>query len=144
MAVHGRARTIRVLVPEPGRRALDDDEFAGCEVWGTAVGSGGATGRYLAPPVASHTIKDACVRVEIAGSDPTAEAADHRGAIDSSWWSRSWPTCSTCSVRRAAKMANLTDERLDELVAIEKIGKRLDKNGLPAWAKEVEAGHANA
>ena len=85
----------------------------------------------------AYLIKDACVRVEIAGSirrqKPTIGDID---LVVEPFMANVFDMFGEAS----GEMANLTDERLDELVAIEKIGKRLDKNGRPP-GRAVEAGH---
>lgn len=83
----------------------------------------------------AYLIKDACIRVEIAGSirrqKPTIGDID---LVVEPFMANVFDMFGEAS----GEMANLTDERLDELVAIKKIGKRLDKNGRPAWGEQLK------
>ena len=83
----------------------------------------------------TYLIKDVCVRIEIAGSirrqKPTVGDIDLviEPAIG---------TILDMFGEASGETANLTDERLDELVYSRKLAKRLDKNGRESWGKHLK------
>lgn len=83
----------------------------------------------------AYLIKDACVRVEIAGSirrkKPTIGDID---LVVEPFVADVFDMFGEAS----GETANLTDERLQELVAAGKVGKRLDRNGRPTWGEQLK------
>ena len=83
----------------------------------------------------AYLIKDACVRVEIAGSirrkKPTIGDID---LVVEPFVADVFDMFGEAS----GETANLTDERLQELVAAGKVGTRLDRNGRPTWGEQLK------